>query len=81
MLGNSLSCRKQPDNKINSSKSADLSLRIVLGVLIQSLAETILNSGAVYIGVWMSFQLWFSQGIYSPVVVLLAHMVVLFLVL
>ena len=39
----------------------------------------IVNSGAVNIEVPVSFQLWFPQGI-CPVVGLLGHMVVLFLV-
>ena len=39
----------------------------------------IVNSAAMNIGVHESFELWFSQGI-CPVVELLHHMVVLFLV-
>ena len=39
----------------------------------------IVNSAAVNTGICVSFQLWFPQGI-CPVVGLLGHMVVLFLV-
>ena len=39
----------------------------------------IVNSATMNIGVHVSFELWFSLGI-SPVVGLLGHMVVLFLV-